>query len=94
MKDLSQNLNNVSSRLKQACLTVGRDPSEVRILAVSKRHPGDNIRALSALGQRAFGENIVTEGVEEMPGTGRSWPRMALHWPHSVQQDPPDCRKF
>lgn len=34
----------------------------VHLLAVSKTKPADAVRALAALGQRAFGENYVQEG--------------------------------
>ena len=38
MNNLKENLENVRSRVEKACQTANRDPSEVRILAVSKRH--------------------------------------------------------
>ena len=63
MNDLKENLDKVSSRLGRACRTAGRAPSEVRILAVSKRQSVDKIQKLYGLGQRAFGENVVQEAV-------------------------------
>ena len=45
---------------------LGRDPNSVRLLAVSKTFPPDAIRAVHALGQRAFGENYVQEGAEKI----------------------------
>lgn len=63
MNDLKENLNNVSARLESACARAGRSPSEVRILAVSKRQPIARVRAVYALGQRAFGENVVQEAL-------------------------------
>lgn len=65
MNDLSENLDNVSARLKRACEAAGREPSEVRILAVSKRHPADKIRSLYATGQLAFGENTLHEALDK-----------------------------
>jgi len=52
----------VRSRMLAAAVAAGRSP-EVRLLAVSKTFPPEAIRALYALGQRAFGENYVQEGV-------------------------------
>lgn len=63
MNNLKENLNNVSSRIKGACEASGRDFAAVRLLAVSKRQPMDKVRALFALGQRAFGENMVQEAL-------------------------------
>lgn len=65
MNDLKENLDNVSSRLRRACEAAQRDPSEVRILAVSKRQPAVRIRAVHALGHAAFGENIVQEALDK-----------------------------
>ena len=63
MKNLRENLDNVSARLRRACKAAGRSPAEVRILAVSKRHPAASIRALHALGQVAFGESLLQEAI-------------------------------
>ena len=48
-------------RLAAAARSAGRDPAEVALLAVSKTVAPAAIRALYALGQRAFGENYVQE---------------------------------
>jgi len=63
MNNLTANLQNVRARVSEACKTAGRDPSEVTILAVSKKHPASRIRALYGLGQTAFGENYVQEAL-------------------------------
>ena len=63
MNNLKENLNNVRARIQSACKGAGRDPSEVAVLAVSKKHPAERIRALHALGQRAFGENYAQEAL-------------------------------
>ena len=56
----------VMARVGRAAKAVGRDPDTVRVLAVSKTFPSDAIRAVHALGQRAFGENYVQEGAEKI----------------------------
>lgn len=70
MNNLKENLHNVSSRLKRACEAAGRDPSEVRILAVSKRQAAEQMRALHHLGQVAFGENTVQEALAKQQELG------------------------
>ncbi len=52
--------------LHQATTEAGRDPSDVRLLAVSKKQPLEKIREAAAAGQREFGENFVQEGVEKI----------------------------
>jgi pyridoxal phosphate enzyme (YggS family) len=50
-------------RIEQAARAAGRDPGAVRLLAVSKTFPAADVRAVHALGQRAFGENYVQEAL-------------------------------
>jgi len=76
MNDLKKNLENIHTRVCAACREAGRDPAEVTVLAVSKRHPAARIRALHALGQRRFGENYVKEAlpkIRELEGLGIEW---------------------
>jgi pyridoxal phosphate enzyme (YggS family) len=54
-------LTEVRARIASACQRVGRARDDVRLIAVSKRHPPEAIRAAYALGQREFGENYVQE---------------------------------
>ncbi len=56
----------VHQRIAEAARAAGRDPAGVRLLAVSKSMPAEAIRALHALGQRAFGENYVQEAGAKM----------------------------
>ena len=65
MKDLKAKLNNVRSRIDSACKKAGRKPSEIMVLAVSKRHPAARIRQLHKLGLSAFGENYKQEALEK-----------------------------
>ena len=63
MNNLKENLDNVRARIAAACGAVGRQPGEVMLLAVSKKHTAGRIRDLHALGQRSFGENYVQEAL-------------------------------
>lgn len=58
-----QRLTQLRERVAAACRAAGRDPAEVRILAVSKQQPPELIRRFHALGQRAFGENRLQEAL-------------------------------
>jgi pyridoxal phosphate enzyme (YggS family) len=59
--DLEENLRAVRGRIEAAARAAGRDPSTVRLLAISKTWPAEDVRALAALGQRDFGENRAQE---------------------------------
>jgi pyridoxal phosphate enzyme (YggS family) len=59
-------LQAVRDRITTACAAAGRDPANVRLLAVSKTFGPDAVMAAISGGQRAFGENYVQEGVEKI----------------------------
>jgi len=55
------NLAAVNARIAAACARVGRDPSSVRLLPVSKTKPVEAVRLAYAAGCRVFGENKPQE---------------------------------
>ncbi|MFW5693879.1 MAG: YggS family pyridoxal phosphate-dependent enzyme [Alkalispirochaeta sp.] len=61
MASIAENLDHIVERIQQACLTVGRASSEVRLMAVSKRQPADRIQEAISRGLRLFGESRVQE---------------------------------
>jgi len=50
-----------------ACARAGRETSAVTLLAVSKTHPPESIRAAVAEGQCLFGENKIQEAKAKIP---------------------------
>ena len=75
MPGLSGRLQNLVARIARAAADAGRNPAEVRLLAVSKTWPADAVREAAA-GQHAFGENYVQEGVakvEALADLGLEW---------------------
>jgi pyridoxal phosphate enzyme (YggS family) len=64
-----QNLQTVRSRLDAAARRAGRDPTTVRLIAVSKTFSADAVRAAAAAGQVDFGENKVQEGLQKIGET-------------------------
>jgi hypothetical protein len=61
VENLAENLRAVRERIAVAARAAGRDPGSVRLLAVSKTFPAEDVRALVALGQHHFAENRVQE---------------------------------
>ncbi|MDZ7751932.1 MAG: YggS family pyridoxal phosphate-dependent enzyme [Gammaproteobacteria bacterium] len=68
MISVAANLRNVRARIAAAAAAHGRVAADVALLAVSKTHPPEIIRAAHGAGQRAFGENYVQEAVAKMDG--------------------------
>lgn len=60
------NLQAVTARIRLAAHAAGRDPAQVRLLAVAKTFPPSAIEAAFACGQRSFGENYIQEATEKM----------------------------
>ena len=60
-------LAQVTERIAAAAKVAGRDPSSVRLVAVTKTHGPDVIREAYACGQRAFGESYAQELAEKAP---------------------------
>jgi PLP dependent protein len=61
MIDVATNLARGKLRIATAAARAGRDPSDVRLVAVSKTPPPEAVRAAYAAGQRDFGENYAQE---------------------------------
>jgi len=60
-EEIAGNLARVRERIATAARAAGRPPESIRLLAVSKKMPADDVRAALAAGQRAFGENYAQE---------------------------------
>lgn len=63
---LRQRYEAVQARLRAAEHACRRVAGSVGLLAVSKTFPAEDVVALARLGQRAFGENYVQEGVDKI----------------------------
>lgn len=63
----AERLQAVTARIRSACARVGRDPSGVRLVAVSKTHGPDRIREAAECGVTVFGESKVQEAQAKIP---------------------------
>ncbi|MCF4166809.1 YggS family pyridoxal phosphate-dependent enzyme [Zavarzinia compransoris] len=76
---IADRLAHVEARIAKACRATGRDPAEVRLIAVSKTHDADAVRAALAAGHRVFGENRVQEAEGKFPALKAEYPDLELH---------------
>ena len=60
--DLRSKLEGVRARIRDAALRAGRNPDEIKLVAVSKTHPASTIQEAISSGVNVFGENKVQEG--------------------------------
>ena len=66
MSQISNNLINIHSRIQDAAHRVGRQLSDVRLVAVSKTYPPAVIQEAWNSGQRVFGENRVQDALPKI----------------------------
>lgn len=63
---IADRLARVREGIAEAAGRAGRSPDTVRLIAVSKTHPIDAVRAAADAGQRDFGENKVQEALHKI----------------------------
>ena len=75
MSQIRENLQKVTERIKKAARNVGRDPSEVKLVAVSKTVEVARIKEAVEAGVSILGENYVQEAQKKIEEIGRpvSW---------------------
>jgi len=66
---IASNLADVRARIARAAGRAGRDPSSVRLVAISKTFPAEAVREAAAAGQVDFGENRLQEALPKMDQT-------------------------
>jgi len=66
MSSISSRLAEVRERITAAARSAGRDPSSIRLVAVSKTFPLEAVREAWLAGQRDFGENRVQEALQKI----------------------------
>ena len=75
MSQIKENLLRVMERIEKAALRVGRDPKEIRLVAVSKTVEPARIKEAIEAGVSILGENYVQEAKKKIEEIGRpvSW---------------------
>jgi len=72
-------LADIRGRIAAAAVAAGRDPSEVKLIAVSKVQPLERVEAVLRQGHRLFGENRVQEAMSKWPDFQRRYPDAQVH---------------
>lgn len=62
---IAENIQNIGENLKKAALQAGRNPDDVKLIAVSKTFGADAVTEAMKTGMRDFGENYVQELTEK-----------------------------
>ncbi|MDN7140483.1 YggS family pyridoxal phosphate-dependent enzyme [Pseudomonas sp. JQ170] len=65
MSTIADNLSTLAARIRAAAQAAGREPSDIRLLAVSKTKPAAAVREAYAAGVRDVGENYLQEALNK-----------------------------
>lgn len=78
MSVISAQLDDVRRRITAAAHAARRTPGDIRLIAVSKTFPVDDVLSAAAAGQRDFGENRVQEALGKIDASA-STPGLEWH---------------
>ncbi|MGH3916542.1 MAG: YggS family pyridoxal phosphate-dependent enzyme [Pseudonocardiaceae bacterium] len=78
--ELAAALTQVKNRLRAACAAAGRDPAEVRLLAVTKTFPARDVALLADLGVLDVAESREQEATSKVADVHALRPAAALRW--------------
>lgn len=81
---ICSNINTIKKTITETALRCGRDPSEITLVAVSKRMDTAKIQEAFQCGQRCFGENFVQEAREKIENLD---PSIAWHFIGHLQSN-------
>lgn len=88
---IRENIDSVREDVEKATLRAGRDPADVRIIAVSKGFATEDIKAAAACGLTEFGESYAQEfrrkfhELAELEGGSLSWHFIGNIQPNKVK---------
>jgi PLP dependent protein len=78
LQSLGERIANVRKRVETAAQRCGRSPDEITLVAISKTHPAETLRAAVSLGITDLGENRVQEAEGKILELGRKAARWHL----------------
>jgi pyridoxal phosphate enzyme (YggS family) len=67
MTEIAENLERVRAQIADAAKKNGRSPGDIELVAISKTHEAEKVRAAFDAGQQLFGESRVQEARAKIP---------------------------
>ncbi len=80
MNGLTERISNILKRIFRAAMRSGRNPWEIKLIAVTKTVPQEVIKEAIDAGLRVFGENKVQEAREKIPVISSGFPNTLIEW--------------
>lgn len=85
--NIKSNLENIKTKIEEACKKFNRLPNSVKLVAVSKFHTVDEIENAIECGQLLYGENRVQEAKEKFSKLYENHQNIDLHIIGSLQRN-------
>ncbi len=82
---MQDRIKKIRNRIKEAALSCGRDPSTMRLVAVSKTVSSKNVKAAVEAGVFIFGENYIQEAMQKIDKIADS--RLSWHFIGHLQSN-------
>ncbi|HYQ71908.1 MAG TPA: YggS family pyridoxal phosphate-dependent enzyme, partial [Gammaproteobacteria bacterium] len=82
---ISENLEHIHARIQRAATAAGRDPAEIRLIAVSKYMPVEFVHQAIKSGHSIFGENTLQDALEKLQAIPD--PRIEWHFIGHLQSN-------
>ncbi|MBC2715675.1 MAG: YggS family pyridoxal phosphate-dependent enzyme [Desulfobacteraceae bacterium] len=82
---MKNKIDKIRNRIEQTALSCGRNPLTVRLVAVSKTVPPENVKAAVDAGVFIFGENYIQEAMNKIEEIGDS--RLSWHFIGHLQSN-------
>lgn len=84
---IKENLKEVRGRIEKAASAAGRDPQEIRLIAVTKTVPVELIEEAVRAGVTDIGENRVQEAAPKIQALKDKYPRLTWHMVGHLQRN-------
>ncbi|MEQ9568017.1 MAG: YggS family pyridoxal phosphate-dependent enzyme, partial [Pseudomonadales bacterium] len=85
MSRLAENLTSVKARITNAAKDAGRDPHSIKLVAVSKTMPAEDVRLAIDAGHRDFGENYLQDALAKIEAVQQ--PDVVWHFIGPIQSN-------
>ena len=87
MTDIKKNLKIIKSRIEEIAVKFNRDPSEIKLIVVTKKFDFEKIKPLIDAGHLFFGENKVQEAEKKWAKTLSNSEDIELHMVGPIQSN-------
>ena len=87
MTDIKKNLKTIKSRIEKIAVKFNRDPSEIKLIVVTKKFDFEKIKPLIDAGHLFFGENKVQEAEKKWTKTLSNNKDIELHMVGPIQSN-------